>query len=247
MAERMQNPKTEIRAVKRPVAFYSQDAQFYLMFAHILQFEGLATLLVTSIEEALATAAQQPLGAIVLDCRMETQLASHVARLKQDPLTRTLPCIALVSPGAQTQHIALIKSGVDEYLATPFAPAKLVDFLRSSLGLDRRARDRSAHTSSFTYGDVELDPETCLAHCGGKALSVGPIEFRLLRHLLEHPERVIGREEFIAAAWPGKSRVSASTVDVHISQLRKLLKRHSRKTAIRTVRLAGYSLHQKAR
>jgi two-component system phosphate regulon response regulator PhoB len=243
----MQNLTTEIRTARRSVVFYSQDAQFYLMFAHILQAEGLATLLVTSIEDTLAAAAQKPVGAIVLDCRIETQLASQAARLKQDPLTRELPCIALVSPGAETQHIALLKSGVDEYLATPFAPAKLVDFLRSSLGLHRRASGRSANAGSFRYGDVELDLETHRALCGGKEISVGPIEFRLLRHLLEHPERVIGRDEFIAAAWPDTSHVSARTVDVHISQLRKLLKRHSRKTAIRTVRLAGYSLHQKTR
>jgi two-component system phosphate regulon response regulator PhoB len=76
----------------------------------------------------------------------------------------------------------------------------------------------------------------------GKPVQLGPTEFRLLRHFLEHPGRVFSRERLLDSVWSHDSDIDARTVDVHVRRLRKALNERGRPDLIRTVRSAGYSL-----
>ncbi|KQU95542.1 hypothetical protein ASD12_23850 [Mesorhizobium sp. Root102] len=228
--------------MKPLIVICSQDAEFYLLLSHILEVDGFASTLASSIDETLMLAAKKAVEVVVLDCRADNQLAEGSARLKQDARTAALPCVALVSPGAELQHIQLLRSGVDELFVRPFAPAKLLAYLRDRLG----AGQRSQRGKSLAYSDVEMQIDTHRVRCAGREIVLGPIEFKLLRHLLENPEKVISRNELIEVAWPNSAGVVARMVDVHISQLRKLLKQSSHSAAIRTVRLAGYALEHRS-
>ena len=73
-------------------------------------------------------------------------------------------------------------------------------------------------------------------------MHLGPTEFRLLRHLLEHQGRVFNREQLLDAVWGHDVYVEPRTVDVHIRRLRKALNGPEEFDLIRTVRSAGYSL-----
>jgi two-component system phosphate regulon response regulator PhoB len=94
----------------------------------------------------------------------------------------------------------------------------------------------------LSFGDIEMQLDTHRVRRNGREIVLGPIEFKLLRYMLENPEKVLSRDELIEFAWPGNVYVGARTVDVHISRLRKSLKGASQSDAIRTVRLAGYAL-----
>jgi two-component system phosphate regulon response regulator PhoB len=76
----------------------------------------------------------------------------------------------------------------------------------------------------------------------GEAIALGPTEFRLLRHFLEHPGRVFSRERLLDAVWSHDPEIDTRTVDVHVRRLRQALNAGSRPDLIRTVRSAGYSL-----
>ena len=73
-------------------------------------------------------------------------------------------------------------------------------------------------------------------------VSLGPTEFRLLRHFLEHPARVFSREQLLDAVWSHDSEIDARTVDVHVRRLRQAINADDSPDLIRTVRSAGYSL-----
>ncbi|CAN7758894.1 winged helix-turn-helix domain-containing protein [Mesorhizobium sp. LjNodule214] len=88
--------------------------------------------------------------------------------------------------------------------------------------------------------------DTHHVRCNGSEIPLGLIEFRLLRHTLENPEKVHSRDELIRVAWPSNVYVGPRTVDIHISRLRKSLKQSSRGELIRTVRLGGYALEGKS-
>ena len=77
---------------------------------------------------------------------------------------------------------------------------------------------------------------------GGEQIALGPTEFRLLRHFLEHPGRVFSRERLLDAVWSHDPDIDARTVDVHVRRLRQALNGEARHDLIRTVRSAGYSL-----
>ncbi|MCA0008804.1 MULTISPECIES: response regulator transcription factor [unclassified Mesorhizobium] len=232
--------------MKPLIVICSKDAEFYLLLSHILEVDGFASTLAGSIDEVLELAAGMPVRAVVLDCRPDNQLGAKSAGLKQDARTGALPCVALVSPGAEAQHIQLLRSGIDECFVRPFAPAKLLEYLRARLAVGQASEQGSRRGKSLAYSDIEMQLDTHRVRCAGKEISLGPIEFKLLRHMLENPEKVLSRDELIAVAWTNSASVSTRVVDVHMSQLRKLLRRSSRSVAIRTVRLAGYALEDQS-
>jgi two-component system phosphate regulon response regulator PhoB len=77
---------------------------------------------------------------------------------------------------------------------------------------------------------------------GVREVHLGPTEFRILDHLMQHPGRVFSREQLLDAVWGSDVYVEARTVDVHIGRLRKAVNRESEIDPIRTVRSAGYAL-----
>ena len=77
---------------------------------------------------------------------------------------------------------------------------------------------------------------------GTREVHLGPTEFRLLDHLMQHPGRVFSREQLLDAVWGSDVYVEVRTVDVHIGRLRKALIDGAEADPIRTVRSAGYSL-----
>ena len=76
----------------------------------------------------------------------------------------------------------------------------------------------------------------------GQEVHLGPTEFRLLDHFMQHPGRVFSREQLLDAVWGSDVYVEARTVDVHVGRLRKALNLGDSPNPIRTVRSAGYSL-----
>ena len=73
-------------------------------------------------------------------------------------------------------------------------------------------------------------------------MHLGPTEFKLLRHFLQHPKRVFSREQLLDAVWGRDVYVELRTVDVHIRRLRRAINNGSELDLIRTVRSAGYAL-----
>jgi two-component system phosphate regulon response regulator PhoB len=77
----------------------------------------------------------------------------------------------------------------------------------------------------------------------GSHIALGPTEFRLLRHFLEHPGRVFSRERLLDSVWGREADIEPRTVDVHIRRLRKAINNDGvMPDIIRTVRSAGYAL-----
>ena len=75
---------------------------------------------------------------------------------------------------------------------------------------------------------------------------LGPTEFRLLRHFMEHPGRVFSRDQLIDSVWGHGIFIDSRTVDVHIRRLRKALNGKDEQDVIRTLRSAGYALDAEA-
>lgn len=232
--------------MKPLILICSQDAEFYMILNHILAVEGFASALARDGDEMLELAGDTQASAGILDCRAFNAMAEVCSRLRQDARTSALPLIASIAPGAESHHVALLKSGVDESLVRPFAPAKLLDCLRSRLSGGRLLGSRSEGPAPLSYGEIDMHIDAHHVRCNGREILLGPIEFKLLRHLLENPGKVLTRDELIEAAWPGNVYVGPRTVDVHISRLRRSLKQSSNLDAIRTVRLGGYALEYQA-
>ncbi|OHV74294.1 response regulator transcription factor [Ensifer sp. LCM 4579] len=225
------------------VLICSQDVELYLFLSHILGVDGFTSEPAGDVKEALAFADERELQAVVLDCAPTNPTGSTIcARLKGEPRTGGLPVIALIAPGAEDQHLDLLKAGIDESFVRPIAPARLLECLRTKLALPKPGSNGIKNGSWLCCGGLEMKLDAHRVRGNGHDIHLGPIEFNLLRHLLEAPGKVFSRDELIDAAWPDNIHIGARTVDVHISRIRKALKTTSPGSVIRTVRSAGYSL-----
>src|SRR3546814_17019209 len=75
----------------------------------------------------------------------------------------------------------------------------------------------------LTYADIELDSVAHKVVRGGQIVAMGPTEFRLLRHFMEHPGRVLSRGQLLDSVWGQDSDIELRTVDVHIRRLRQAI------------------------
>ena len=95
---------------------------------------------------------------------------------------------------------------------------------------------------TLSFHDITLDQAAHRVHRNGRAVHLGPTEFRLLEFFLQHPRRVFSREEVLDAVWGPDIHVEPRTVDVHIRRLRKAINGDGELDVVRTVRAAGYAL-----
>lgn len=229
-----------------PVLIASTDADFYLLLSHILGEAAFAVTLASSIEEIVYFSAELNPIAILLDCRPGDTIALEVAaRLKQETTVFGIKTIALIGPGAEHLHIDLIKSGIDETFVRPMAPNKLIEFLNALAGRHARSGTLRGGALSLASGDIVMDLRTHRVTRRGRELHLGPTEFRLLRHLIEHAGQVVSRQALIDAAWDRGRYVDIKTVNVHVGRLRRALD-DGKGEIIRTVRSAGYLLEKAA-
>jgi two-component system phosphate regulon response regulator PhoB len=190
-------------------------------------------------EEALLLAEEEAPDIVILDLMIESLSGLEVCRrLRRRPATANVPIIMLTARGEEADRIRGLETGADDYVTKPFSPGELIARVGAVL---RRVRPALAG-ETLSYGDLEMDVAAHKVRRGGKPVPLGPTEFRLLRHFLEHPGRVFSRERLLDAVWAHDSEIEARTVDVHVRRLRGALNEGGRADLIRTVRSAGYAL-----
>ena len=190
-------------------------------------------------EEALLLADEQVPDIVILDWMIEGISGLEVCRrLRRRPATANVPIIMLTARGEEADRIRGLETGADDYVTKPFSPGELIARVGAVL---RRVRPALAG-ETLSYGDLEMDVAAHRVRRAGRPVPLGPTEFRLLRHLLEHPGRVFSRERLLDQVWAHDSEIELRTVDVHVRRLRGALNEGGRPDLIRTVRSAGYAL-----
>jgi two-component system phosphate regulon response regulator PhoB len=190
-------------------------------------------------EEAMLLASENPPDLVLLDWMIEGLSGIEVCRrLRRRPDTANVPIIMLTARGEESDRVRGLETGADDYMTKPFSPRELVARVGAVL---RRVRPALAG-EQLAYSDIEMDIVSHKVKRGGDAIALGPTEFRLLRHFLEHPGRVFSRERLLDSVWGHDNYIEPRTVDVHIRRLRKAINAGGKSDIIRTVRSAGYAL-----
>jgi two-component system phosphate regulon response regulator PhoB len=194
-------------------------------------------------EEALLLAEENPPDVIILDWMIEGISGLEVCRrLRRKAGTANAPIIMLTARGEESDRIRGLEVGADDYVTKPFSPRELMARVAAVL---RRIRPGLAG-EQLVYGDLEMDVAAHKVRRDGKPVPLGPTEFRLLRHFLEHPGRVFSRERLLDTVWSHDADIELRTVDVHVRRLRRALNEGGKPDLIRTVRSTGYSLDSDA-
>ncbi|HEX9126394.1 MAG TPA: response regulator [Methylomirabilota bacterium] len=209
------------------------------LVVHHLKREGYQVSAAASGEEALRQVQTAPPDLVLLDLMMPAMDGLEVCRrLRQDPVTASLPIVMLTAKGDEVDRVLGLEIGADDYVVKPFSPKELLARVRAVL---RRSRPGPG-AAPTTLGALTIDPGTHTVSIEGKVLALTPKEFDLLRALVDARGRVLSREFLLDRVW-GYSRASeieSRTVDVHVRRLRVKLGPEGRR--VLTVKSVGYRL-----
>jgi two-component system phosphate regulon response regulator PhoB len=184
-------------------------------------------------------ARESPPDVVILDWMLESLSGIEVCRrLRRMSETANVPIIMLTARGEESDRLRGFETGADDYVTKPFSPRELVARVLAVL---RRVRPALAG-EQLSYAGIDMDVVSHKVKRGGETVALGPTEYRLLRHFLEHPGRVFSRERLLDSVWGQDSEIELRTVDVHIRRLRKAINAGGKADIIRTVRSAGYAL-----
>ena len=192
-------------------------------------------------EGALLMVAEQRPGGVLLDWMLPRASGIEVCRqLRRQALTRDLPVIMLTARGEESDKVRGLDNGADDYITKPFSPNELISRVHAAIRRNRPALG----AEELRFADLILDLVGYRVTRNGRLVHLGPTEFRLLRHFLEHPGRVFSRERLLDSVWGRDGDIEPRTVDVYIRRLRKALNGEGEADLIRTVREAGYAIDQ---
>src|ERR1700741_1014689 len=138
-------------------------------------------------EEALILVDEVNPDVILLDWMIEGISGIEVCRrLRRRSTTSNVPIMMLTARGEESDRIRGFETGADDYVTKPFSPRELVARVGAVL---RRVRPALAG-EQLAYADLNMDIVSHKVKRAGQTIPLGPTEFRLLRHVREHPGRV---------------------------------------------------------
>lgn len=174
---------------------------------------------------------------VLIDWMLPRMSGEALARqLRQNDRTRDLPLIMLTARSGESDKLAGLEAGADDYVTKPFSPRELVARIAAVL----RGRPSRAADDPVEIAGLRLETHTRRVYGHGRPLALGPIEFRLLRFFMTHRERVYSRAQILGQVWSGHAIVEDRTIDVHIRRLRKALEPSGHDRLVETVRGSGY-------
>ncbi len=188
--------------------------------------------------EALAAARTEHPDLILLDVMLPGLDGLEVCR--QIRTWSAVPIIMLTAKTAEGDKVVGLEVGADDYVTKPFSARELVARVKANL---RRAQMQmqQAQEERLQAGDVAMDTGTRRVTVGGKEVALSPKEFDLLRVLLGHEGRVLGRDFLLNRVWGEDFFGDTRTLDVHIRWLREKVEQDpSTPRHIQTVHGVGY-------
>ncbi len=224
------------------VLVVEDDAIIQDAIALALREEGYSVLLAEDGYKALQIAkTASRLDLIVLDLMLPSINGLDLCRILRHD-ANSVPVLMISARGNETDRIAGLEVGADDYLSKPFGMRELVARCRALLRRSRR--DFSAtNITVYKFGDITMYPDECRVTINDVEINLSPKEFRLLDLFMSHPRRVWSREQLLEKVWGIDFVGDSKTVDVHIRWLREKIEVDpSDPKHIVTVRGFGYRL-----
>jgi DNA-binding response OmpR family regulator len=215
------------------------DRDIAELIAHALAKAGYDADRVASGPDALASARAAAPDAIILDLMLPGLDGFDVCRaLRADDGTASIPIIMLTARGEESDRVAGLELGADDYVTKPFSAKELV--ARVGALLRRAGRGPGPTAPVLTYRSIVMDVGRHNVTSEGADVRLTAKEFLLLRYLIEHKGRVLSRDVLLTDVWGYQYTGGTRTVDVHVRRLREKIPLLN--DAIETVKQFGYKL-----
>lgn len=226
---------------RESILVVEDEEEIQELVRYTLAKEGYRVTPAVSGEEALKAVRGTLPDLIVLDLMLPEIDGLDVCRkLKGDPRTQHVPIVMLTAKGDESDVVAGLELGADDYVTKPFSPRILVARIRAVLR--RKTREEVGDRETIAIGELVIDPGRHEVLVGGKAVDLTFTEFRLLHVLARRPGWVYTRNQIVDAIRGAGYPVTERSVDVQVAGLRKKLGEAGE--YIKTVRGVGYKFQE---
>ncbi len=194
-----------------------------LLIKHALNRSGETTAeIVGSGDLALRRIAEDPPDLVLLDLNLPVISGTDVCRImRARPATASIPVIILTARTSESDRVAGLDLGADDYVTKPFSLRELAARVRAVL----RRRPQAQVTAPTVYRGAHLvaDFDAVSIAVDGEAVRLTRREFELLRFLVENRNRVLSRDRLLERVWGYERMIETRSVDVHVGRLRSKL------------------------
>lgn len=133
-----------------------------------------------------------------------------------------VPIVIISARGQESDKVAALDTGADDYLTKPFGVPELMARIRVALRHVAQTGD-DGESAIFTRGDLKVDLAGHLVHLRGQEISLTPIEFRLLAAMIKHAGKVITHRQLLKEVWGPHLTDESHYLRVFVHQLRRKL------------------------
>src|SRR3974377_1816649 len=170
--------------MKPSVLVAEDEGALVTLLRYNLEREGYRVLEAQDGEEALLVATEEKPDLVLLDWMLPQLSGIEVCpRLRSPQDTRHVPIIMLTARGEESDRIRGLDTGADDYLTKPFSMTELLARLRAVM----RPTPRSRAETVVQVADIEMDRSAHRVRRNGREIHLGPTEYKLLDHLIQHP------------------------------------------------------------
>jgi len=227
------------------ILIVDDDREIRQMVADYLQKNGLRATAVADGREMRALLDTHPVDLIVLDLMMPGEDGLTLARNLRAGKHRSIPVVMLTARDDQTDRIIGLEMGADDYVTKPFAARELLARIKAVIRRTRMLPPNLQVTEAsrvLAFGRWRLDTATRhLLDPDDTVVALSGAEYRLLRVFLDHPNRVLNRDQLLNLTQGRDAEHFERSIDLLVSRLRQRLQDDAREQSyIKTVRSEGY-------
>ena len=223
---------------EKSILLIDDDKELATLLQEYLEPQGYALTLAHDGEEGLALATgPQHFDLILLDVMLPKLDGFEV--LKKLRYSHLTPVLMLTAKGDDFDRIFGLELGADDYLAKPFNHRELSARIKAIVRRMDYLPTVSQH-QELTVSDVTLCPPTQQVTCGGQGIVMTATEFSILQLLMMNKGTIVSKEDISQKVMGRKLMAFDRSIDMHVSNIRKKLAKHSEEEKIKTVRGTGY-------
>ncbi len=186
-----------------------------------LSGEGYNVIPAFSGRQALDLLAERSIDLVLMDIMMpEMDGLTAVARIRE---TSNVPVLFLTAKSEDTDMILGLNIGADDYITKPFKPMEVIARVRSHLRRYTLLGGAGKQPAQLRVGGIVLDHDRKSVTLDGEPVSLTPLEYAILHHLMQHPGKVFSSEQLYREVWKDAPMGGENTVAVHIRHLREKL------------------------
>lgn len=227
------------------ILIVDDDRDIRDLIADYLKKNGLRVTVAANGKQMRALLDTTPIDLVVLDVMMPGDDGLTLCREMRSGKHKAIPVLMLTARSEETDRIIGLEMGADDYLIKPFVARELLARIKAILRRTRMLPPNLVITEAgriVAFGSWKLDTSARhLLDPDGVVVALSGAEYRLLRVFLDHPQRVLNRDQLLNLTQGRDAELFERSIDLLVSRVRQRLNDGARdQTYIKTVRSEGY-------